>query len=475
MINNLILLATLIPLFSFCYSYLSFDFVEASFIDNIDIAIATRVEDIKYNSDNKHLYLSLAIGDVDDNSVYVVDTLSNKIINRITGVGKNPAGIDYNPDNKLIYVTNRNDNSVSVINSSSNEVIKNITGVGNNPKDIIYNPENHLMYVTNLEDNSVSVINSSSNEVIKNITGVGNLPFSIVYNPDNNLIYVTNFDEGSISVINSSSNEVIKNITDIGNRPSAITYNPKDRNIYVAGENFMSAINSSNTITKRIEYANSNFGILGSNLLYNPFNNNMYISAPTNGLILIFNSINNNPSYIPMNQAGPMEYNPDNNLVYIANGHGIAIFNSTSMKSTINEIINSHGYWDLAYNPEGDLIYATTPDNMISVINSSSNKISSQDKIAVYNDYPTIDIHDRESSFAGITYRPESNLTGITYRLDNHSLYIISPNKLNELTHKTSIFVVKPDGELVKQIPISIKDEVTDIKYNSDNNTCIYP
>ena len=34
-----------------------------------------------------------------------------------------------------------------------------------------------------------------------------------------------------------------------------------------------------------------------------------------------------------------MEYNPDNNLVYIANGFGIAIFDSTAMKSTINEMV----------------------------------------------------------------------------------------------------------------------------------------
>ena len=40
--------------------------------------------------------------------------------------------------------------------------------------------------------------------------------------------------------------------------------------------------------------------------------------------------------------------------------YGIAIINST-MKSTIHEMVNVEEYWDLAYNPEDDLIYATSP------------------------------------------------------------------------------------------------------------------
>ena len=303
---------TFILLFSFCFSFLSFDFIEASFIDNIKFPEQVKVGDIEYNSDNKFIYLS--IPHIDVNSIWVVDTLSNKIINRITDVGKIPSDIDYNPENKFIYVTNRGDNSVSVINSSSNEVIKNITGVGDDPKGIIYNPENHLIYVTNVADNSVSVINSSSNEVIKNITGVGDVPFSIVYNPDNKFIYITNRGDNSVSVINSYSNEVIMNITGVGTNPSAITYNTKDRTIYVAAEDFISIINSYNTISKRIENVRDAITIIPSHILYNPFNNNIYTSDDANHVVLIFNSINNT-SYIPLTQPGVMEYVPDNNLI----------------------------------------------------------------------------------------------------------------------------------------------------------------
>ena len=129
----------------------------------------------------------------------------------------------------------------------------------------------------------------------------------------------------------------------------------------------------------------------------------------------------------------------------------------------------SESYWDLAYNPEGDLIYATALEQgFISVINSS-NKVSSQNEISDDGDYPKIAIRDREANLRGVIYKPESNLTGVTYFPDNHSLYVISPNKLNNQVPKYSIFVINSDGELVKQIPISIDNPVNDIKYNSDN------
>ena len=200
------LLTTFILLFSLC-SFLSFDFIEASFIDNIKIT--DRVEDIKYNSNNKYIYLSIPHDDV--NSVIVVDTLSNKIITHITNVGKNPQDIVYNPDNKFMYVTNRGDNSVSVINSSSNKVIKNITGVGENPQDIVYNPENKLLYIINqlyIAKFSVfayvTIVNPINGDIIEKVV-IGDNPKHILYNPSNHKMYITKVDNLGIIVMNTSN------------------------------------------------------------------------------------------------------------------------------------------------------------------------------------------------------------------------------------------------------------------------------
>ena len=92
MVKHLLLLAIFILLFSFCFSFLSFDFIEASFIDNIKFS-EQKMEDIKYNPDNKYIYLSSP----KDESVFVIDTLTNEMVKRITGVGQHPSDIVYNP------------------------------------------------------------------------------------------------------------------------------------------------------------------------------------------------------------------------------------------------------------------------------------------------------------------------------------------------------------------------------------------
>ena len=55
MVKHIIPLIVVILLFSFCFSFSSFDFIEASFIDNIDEGVPKggRPEDIKYNPENK--------------------------------------------------------------------------------------------------------------------------------------------------------------------------------------------------------------------------------------------------------------------------------------------------------------------------------------------------------------------------------------------------------------------------------------
>ncbi|MGB9168461.1 MAG: hypothetical protein WCB31_06005 [Nitrososphaeraceae archaeon] len=152
-------------LFSFCFSFLSVDFIEASFIDIIDIKIEKPVEDIKYNSDNKYMYLSLP-SEV-DSSILVVDTLSNEIIKRITGFGKNPSDIAYNPDNKLLYVINQlyiikerdTFNYITIINPINGDIIEKVI-IGDNAKHILYNPSNHKMYIAKLDQLGIIVMDT---------------------------------------------------------------------------------------------------------------------------------------------------------------------------------------------------------------------------------------------------------------------------------------------------------------------------
>jgi YVTN family beta-propeller protein len=55
-------------------------------------------------------------------------------------------------------VTNSNDNTVSVIDTTTNAVINTIP-VGDGLREIAYDSINHRMYIGNFDDNTVSVIN----------------------------------------------------------------------------------------------------------------------------------------------------------------------------------------------------------------------------------------------------------------------------------------------------------------------------
>ena len=89
-----------------------------------------------------------------DDTVSVISTVGNFVIDTdpttskidpIT-VGDGPINIAIDPENKKMYVVNRNDGTISVIDTATNKVVETIT-VGNGLRGIAYDPENKRMYV----------------------------------------------------------------------------------------------------------------------------------------------------------------------------------------------------------------------------------------------------------------------------------------------------------------------------------------
>ena len=78
----------------------------------------------------------------------------------------NQTGIAYDPVNKRMYVTNRDNDTVSVIDTITNTVVGSPIKVGDGPQDIAYDPVNKRMYVTNFGDDTVSVIDTTTNTVV---------------------------------------------------------------------------------------------------------------------------------------------------------------------------------------------------------------------------------------------------------------------------------------------------------------------
>lgn len=213
----------------------------------------------------------LYISDTNNNQIYVIDTLTNTIIDLIpippgglspTGLVVNPAGtrlyvntytvgltgelstfditadvnthignvsvgnllfgIEVNTTGTRLYITDQIGSTLWVFDATTPipTLITNII-VGNNPIGVAINSTNTRVYVANAGDNTVSVIDATTNLVIATVT-VGTQPFGIDVTPDDAFIFVANADAtgNTVSVIDAITNLVVDTVI-VGLTPQA--------------------------------------------------------------------------------------------------------------------------------------------------------------------------------------------------------------------------------------------------------------
>lgn len=133
--------------------------------------------------------------------VACIDLSTNKLVNKITGLGINPFMAVAGSDGSTIYVSNQGSKTVSVLSGSGcNKSVAATIDVGHAPRHLALSPDNRFLYVSNSLDNTVSVIDTGSLSVVETI-GVGGqgqpAPVGeIAVTNDNRYLYV--FWEGGI-------------------------------------------------------------------------------------------------------------------------------------------------------------------------------------------------------------------------------------------------------------------------------------
>lgn len=175
------------------------------------------------------------VSNEDDDTVSVIDTSSNTVIDTIS-VGDRPKGITADPSGSRVYVANQNDNTLSVIDTSTNTIMTTIA-VGTEPggvDGIAISPDGSFVYVVNNYEDNLSVIDTTNNHVNAAIP-VGDEPWGVAVNPSGKYVYATNDMDGTVSVIDTSSNTVIHTIQ-VGSGPTGIAVNPTGTKVFVAGE-----------------------------------------------------------------------------------------------------------------------------------------------------------------------------------------------------------------------------------------------
>lgn len=197
----------------------------------------------------------LYVVNVRSETVSVIDTQTNAIVETITGFGYRPRLVAVNPETDRIYVTNHGNGAgttLSVINGSMNDIVDNIT-VGAGPHGVAVNPTTNRIYTANDSSGTVSVIDGATDTVIATVP-VGSTPRNVAVDIFRNRVYIANEQSNTVSVIDGASNQVIDTIP-VGSLPRGLSVDPTSNQIYLGtiGDDSFSVIDgSSNTVIHKI-------------------------------------------------------------------------------------------------------------------------------------------------------------------------------------------------------------------------------
>jgi YVTN family beta-propeller protein len=265
---------------------------------------------LKFSSDNKTLYASGG----NDNRILVYNIIKKHLIlSDFIILGKpwpekiSPAGIDIDDDTHLLYVVTKDNNSLYILDLltkkiidkialpdaaytcmlSSNKgklyiscwgcdkiilvdthkrIITNAISVGDNPNEIILTKNNKYLYVSNANDNSVSVIDLNTNKVIETLNAAlypnspsGSTSNGLALSKDEKTLYIANADNNCLALFDVSNpgNAKSKGFIPTGWYPTNVKV--INNKIYVSnGKGFSSKANPNgpNPFKREISYQN---------------------------------------------------------------------------------------------------------------------------------------------------------------------------------------------------------------------------
>ena len=145
----------------------------------------------------------------ENNSLYVVETVTKKILKQISLGGEGYTCL-LSPDRKHLYCSCWGCDKIVIMNTTSLEIEGNIP-VGDNPNDMVTNRNGTFLYVANSNDNSVSVIDLARKAVVETLnaalfpaTPSGSTTNSVALDEKDQVLYVANADNNCLAVFNVS-------------------------------------------------------------------------------------------------------------------------------------------------------------------------------------------------------------------------------------------------------------------------------
>jgi YVTN family beta-propeller protein len=148
----------------------------------------------------------------DNNSVYIIDLITKKILKQIPLGGEGYTCI-LSPDKKHLYCSCWGCEKVVSINTGSMQIEGSIP-VGDHPNDLVTDRKGKRLFVANSNDNSVSVIDLKAGKVIETLNAAlyptslpGSTTNSVGLSKDDRTLYISNADNNCLAVFDVSNPE----------------------------------------------------------------------------------------------------------------------------------------------------------------------------------------------------------------------------------------------------------------------------
>ncbi len=200
---------------------------------------------IKFSADEKKLYASGA----NDNIILIYPVIGNKlgiadtlVLGKAWPVKVGPAGIDVDDKNQRLYTVTKEDNSLYVFDLRTKKII-NKTNLGHEAYSCLLSPDKSLLYISLWGGNKLAVIDTKTFKVITEITTESH-PNEIIQNKDGKYVFVANSNDNSVSVIETKTKKVIEVISAAlyptkltGSTTNGLALSPDEKTLYIANAN----------------------------------------------------------------------------------------------------------------------------------------------------------------------------------------------------------------------------------------------
>jgi len=145
----------------------------------------------------------------ENNSLYVIDTQSKKVISKHPLGGEGYTCI-LSPDHKVLYISCWGCDKIIFFDTGSEQITGSVA-VGDNPNDLCITANGQYLFVANANDNSVSVIDTRQKKVIETLNSAlypdspaGSTTNSVALGDNDKTLFIANADNNCLALFDVS-------------------------------------------------------------------------------------------------------------------------------------------------------------------------------------------------------------------------------------------------------------------------------